>query len=178
MKNQCAFLLMLCAMAGVLVACEEDRRAEILFEQASALQKEGRYEEAIEKLQEIEQLDPQSDVARVARRELASLRNLAMAEQRYPLDQALELVQRTTRAVETFQVDQGRWPVHLQELVPRWLDTISLDPWGRPLRYERTATGYRVTCFGADGQRGGAGSDGDMVVENGEFVMTPVTPQP
>jgi hypothetical protein len=169
-------LSLLAALALLLAGCAGEDGARALYDRAEQLQKQGKYEEAMEKLREIQERHPRSDLAPVARRELESMQNLVVAGQRYPSDQAVALVRRTGRAVEKFKVDQGRLPRGLDELVPGWLERIVEDPWDRPLRYERTSGGYRLSCLGADGKAGGSGQNRDVVVENGEFVLGPEGP--
>lgn len=78
-------------------------------------------------------------------------------------------------AVERYSRDHGRLPESLQELLvpdPRNFDQPYLDgerrfvdSWGNPFRYETLANGeYRITCFGADGKRGGVGPNEDVRV--------------
>jgi hypothetical protein len=169
-------LSLLAALALLLGGCSSDDGARILYDRAEQLQKQGKYQEAMEKLQEIQERYPRSDLAPVARQELQSLRDLVTAGQRYPTDQAVALVRRTGRAVEKFKVDEGRLPRGLDELVPGWLERLEEDPWDRPVRYETTAAGYRLACYGADGKPGGRGQNQDVIVENGEFVLGPEGP--
>jgi hypothetical protein len=68
--------------------------------------------------------------------------------------------------IELFKQDVGRWPATLDELrtKPReaenwrgpYLDGPAVDAWGRAVRYLFTATGYKVTSAGADGEFGTA----------------------
>lgn len=175
MRPSIAFCLV-ASLALLLAACSSEDGARVLYDRAEQLQKQGRYEEAMEKLQEIQERYPRSDLAPVARHELESLRDLVAAGQRYPTDQAVALVRRTGRAVEKFKVDEGRLPSGLYELVPGWLERLEEDPWDRPVRYEQTRGGYRLACYGADGKPGGRGHNQDVIVENGEFVLGPEGP--
>ena len=60
---------------------------------------------------------------------------------------------RLERAIEAWRVTQGRPPASLDELVaaglvkPEYLQ----DPWGRPIGYEVTATGYRLSASDESG---------------------------
>jgi tetratricopeptide (TPR) repeat protein len=160
------------AAAALLTGCS-DRKAEALFEDGARLAAQGRYEEAIATFRAVEQRYPRSQVAERAAREVELLHDLLVAGRRYKTDRALALVRETTRAIERFHADQGRWPLRLDELVPAWLERLEEDPWGRQVRYERTGKGYRVSCLGADGRSGGSNDDQDVVVENGEFLIVP-----
>ena len=70
-------------------------------------------------------------------------------------------------AIDSFQLDQGRYPSNqegLSLLVPKWIKAVQKDPWGRPYQYVqpgKTAP-YEVICYGADGRAGGSGSDADI----------------
>lgn len=78
-------------------------------------------------------------------------------------------------AVTRYSRDHGRLPDSLDQLLvadPRNFDQPYLDAerrfvdsWGNRFRYETLANGeYRITCFGADGKRGGVGVDEDVRV--------------
>ena len=57
----------------------------------------------------------------------------------------------TALALNLFKVENGRWPDHLDELVPKYLKSIPLDPNdGQPLRYKLTATGPLLYSIGPD----------------------------
>ncbi|RKY13689.1 MAG: type II secretion system protein GspG [Planctomycetota bacterium] len=68
-------------------------------------------------------------------------------------------------AITHFQMDKGRYPESLEELVQeRILQEMPRDPWGNPYSYERTddtEPPYTITCYGADGQPGGEGDNRD-----------------
>jgi hypothetical protein len=54
-------------------------------------------------------------------------------------------------AVERFRKANGRWPDRLDELTPRFLAAVPLDPYdGKPLRYRRLGDGVVVYSVGPD----------------------------
>jgi hypothetical protein len=56
-------------------------------------------------------------------------------------------------AVRAFTVEHGKLPDQLQDLVPEYLDEIPIDPFStesKPIRYELTDEGYRLTNEPAD----------------------------
>jgi hypothetical protein len=58
----------------------------------------------------------------------------------------------TALAVENFRLTHGQLPESLNELVPKFLSTVPVDPFdGQPLRYHRLAKGYVVYSIGRDG---------------------------
>ncbi|MBK6941920.1 MAG: type II secretion system protein GspG [Planctomycetes bacterium] len=94
------------------------------------------------------------------------------ATRREGLRMELEFVK---EAIERYSRDHGQLPESLQHLLvpdPRNFDQPYLDgehrfvdSWGNPFRYETLANGeYRITCFGADGKRGGVGPNEDVRV--------------
>lgn len=76
--------------------------------------------------------------------------------------------------VDSFQIDTGRYPSALEELVksdaPGWLgpyakDAELKDPWGRALEYSAPGTDGRpfdLVSLGADGKSGGTSTDADI----------------
>ena len=62
-------------------------------------------------------------------------------------------------------------------MLPDLLGEPPIDPWGRPLFYQRKprGRGYVLSCYGSDGRRGGSGDAADIFVEDGEFVGNPST---
>jgi hypothetical protein len=54
-------------------------------------------------------------------------------------------------AIELFRRQTGQWPVNLNELVPRFLPAVPLDPFhGKPLRYFVGDGEYRLYSIGSD----------------------------
>ena len=77
--------------------------------------------------------------------------------------------------VEAFQMDTGRLPGSLEELVtapgnaPGWLGPYAKaaelsDPWGHPVEYRAPGEGgpFDVVILGRDGKVGGTSVDGDI----------------
>ena len=77
----------------------------------------------------------------------------------------------TAIALRRHQLAHGSWPAKLEELVPRFLPAMLLDPMdGKPLRYQRAADGtpllYSVGTDGAD-----AGGDPRPLTGTGKYWM-------
>ncbi len=69
--------------------------------------------------------------------------NLRIAAQRHGAIAGLAAIQ--------FQLDHGRWPESLNDLVGKYMQEIPLDPIDhRPLRYKILDNGFIVYCIGAD----------------------------
>ena len=80
--------------------------------------------------------------------------------------------------VEAFQMDTGRLPVTLEELVtepgdaPGWLGPYAKsaelnDPWGHPIEYRTPGESgaFDLVILGKDGKVGGSSVDGDIRYE-------------
>jgi len=69
-------------------------------------------------------------------------------------------------AIAHFQMDKGRYPESLEELVQEGiLQALPQDPWGNAYVYEQTddtTPPYTITCYGADGRAGGEGDNKDL----------------
>jgi hypothetical protein len=66
----------------------------------------------------------------------------------------------TVLAVERYRLEKDAWPVKLEELTPKLLKKVPLDPFdGKPLRYLRVADGVIVYSVGADGKDDGGNID-------------------
>ena len=59
-------------------------------------------------------------------------------------------------AVERFRLAHGQLPEDLNELIPRFITAIPIDPFdGQPIRYKRLEKGYVVYSVGRDGHDNG-----------------------
>jgi hypothetical protein len=59
----------------------------------------------------------------------------------------------TALGVERYRQAEGRLPESLEELVPKYLETVPIDPFdGKPLRYKQSETGYMIYSIGEDGE--------------------------
>jgi hypothetical protein len=59
----------------------------------------------------------------------------------------------TGMAIERFHLAHGRWPEHLQDLVPQFLSAVPLDPFdGAPLRIVRSGSDVVVYSISQDGE--------------------------
>lgn len=67
-------------------------------------------------------------------------------------------------ALEKYHADHGAYPEEnetLEVLVPKYLPSLPVDPWGRPYIYENNGKKPLVITFGSDGERGGDGDEQD-----------------
>jgi hypothetical protein len=158
-------------LALFTTGCRESR-GQRLEEQASALAREGKYAEAIVKLEEAVSIYKDAPEARGASKQMVVYRGLLEAAQKETRRRANDDLLLLARKVLEYQLANGRYPSSLT-LLPSH-DTIPrTDPWGRPYMYETTdreGRGYRLGALGADGKPGGSGDDQDVLIVNGEFA--------
>jgi hypothetical protein len=165
--------LAVCALALTIVVfagCRE-QRAERLYREAGREVERGDLRAAIERYDRILAEYPDTRAAARAKSDVVLYRGLLDASRRYPVRRAGDLLIEAARAVERFRAAGGRLPSSLRELIPGYLSSEPVDPWGRALDYRLTPGGYVLLCRGADGVKGGEGENGDLVVENGKFVQ-------
>lgn len=87
-------------------------------------------------------------------------------------------VQTLAGKVDSFQMDTGRLPTSLEELVTQpgdvtgWLGPYAKaaeikDPWGHPIEYRAPGEGrpYDLVMLGKDGKTGGSSTDADFRYE-------------
>ncbi|GBC98642.1 hypothetical protein HRbin17_01156 [bacterium HR17] len=64
---------------------------------------------------------------------------------------ALQRIGMTAMALRLYRHGHGRYPETLQALVPQYLPAVPTDPFdGKPLRYRRSAKGFKVWSVGED----------------------------
>jgi hypothetical protein len=74
----------------------------------------------------------------------------------------------TLLALERFRDEQGTWPARLEELIPKLIQAVPLDPHdGKPLRYKKLPDGVVVYSVGPDGIDDGGLIDGAMRTATG-----------
>jgi hypothetical protein len=63
---------------------------------------------------------------------------------------------RAALGVERFRLAEGRLPESWDELVPKFIEAVPIDPFdGKPLRYKRLEKGYTIYSVGEDGEDNG-----------------------
>lgn len=156
------------ALALVLgLGCSRESRADALLAEARSEVQRGRLDEAVLVLERVIRDYDGTEAARRAREDVLLYRGLLEAARLDPLRRARDVLVQAAREIERWHARNGSWPPAL--------DTKVLDPWGRPLAYERTERGYRLSCLGADGSPGG---EADLVIVNGRFTEDPLQGNP
>ncbi len=92
------------------------------------------------------------------------------AMQRAASFHALQRLSQVAVALRLYRHKHGRYPETLQELVPKYLPSLPVDPFdGKPLRYKRLADGFKVWSVGIDMKDDG-GVWGKPMYEKGDIV--------
>jgi len=172
-----AWLCLCIALANGACAGEETK-AQRMADEAIAAVEAQQLDTAIALYRDMIARYPHTEAASHARERITFLSGLSYSVRSFPSRTARELMVTTARAVQRYRYSKGRYPDNLDALMPRMLDEAPIDPWGRPLNYERLKNGYRLSCLGGDGRRGGEGLATDFVVVNGNFVSDPFNEGP
>jgi Type II secretion system (T2SS), protein G len=154
------------------VGCSSSR-AERELNKALALERKGRLEESVELLKDLEVRYPDTEAARRAAKMRPLYEGLLAARARYPVRQAIDVLQQTARAIESFKGRTGSLPAGLRALVPGDIPEVPSDPWGETLQYVVRGTHYRLTSRGSDRAPGGEGEALDLFVEDGRLAPAP-----
>jgi hypothetical protein len=163
----------LCVALASVACTDDDTKAKRLEAEAVAAVEEQRFDDAVRLYRDIVANFPATESARRADERITFYSGLSHSVTSFPSRTARDLMVETARAVQSYRWKKGRWPDNLDALRPELLDETPIDPWGRPLQYERRRNGYRLGCLGADGRVGGDGEATDFVVVNGDFVTDP-----
>jgi hypothetical protein len=87
---------------------------------------------------------------------------------------ALQRLGQVAVALRLYRHEHGRYPETLEELVPKYLPSLPVDPFdGKPLRYKRLAKGFKVWSVGWDMKDDG-GVWGTPKHEKGDIVWEAV----
>jgi len=170
--------LCLCIALASVACTSDEERAKRLSRKAVAAVEAQQIDEAIAMYRDVIDRFPQTVAAQQARDRITFLSGLANSVDRFSSRTARDLMVETARAVQRYRYRQGRYPDRLDDLKPKMLREAPIDPWGRSLQYTRFENGYRLSCLGADGRRGGDGEATDIVVVNGKFVSDPANEGP
>lgn len=166
--------LLCCALAAV--ACDRsEQKAEALVNEAMERVAADDLERAVQLLDEATRLYPNTAAGRRARQERLLYGGLAVAVDTYAQRAARDLMIRTSKALDRSRRARRAWPASLDRLLPELIAEPPIDPWGRPLAYERKANGrgYRLSCLGSDGRPGGTGDAADLLVDERGWVASP-----
>ena len=78
------------------------------------------------------------------------------AARSYAVDRSWRDAMAATCAALRFHADTGAWPARAEDLAPKYLPAVPLDPWtGTPIRMATDADGFRMWSTGEDGRDDG-----------------------
>ena len=175
---QIVAMLCLCVTLVSGACASDETKAQRLAAKAVVAVEAQQLDEAIALYSDVVDRYPATDAAAHAHERITFLRGLSYSVLSFPSRTARDLMVETARAVQRYRYRKGRYPDNLDALMPKMLDEAPIDPWGRPLNYERLKNGYRLSCLGGDGRLGGEGVATDFVVVNGDFVSDPFNEGP
>ena len=82
--------------------------------------------------------------------------SFGQAARSYAVDRSWRDAVVATCATLRFRADTGAWPARAEDLVPKYLPAVPLDPWtGTPIRMATDADGFRMWSIGEDGRDDG-----------------------
>lgn len=162
----------LCVLASLLqFGCGEPDDPASLFGRAGERVEAGDLDAAIALYERIVDEHRTSSYVDEAHEQIAILRGVAKAEAMFAHREARDRMIEVARAMQWYRSRRGRWPTKLEQLVPRDLAQLPVDPWGQQLIFRLKANGgYVLATFGADHAPGGAGDAGDLFIEDGRLV--------
>jgi hypothetical protein len=193
----------LCLLAAGCSA-QDPRLPEGLYEDALALNKEGRTREARALMEEIVRRFPERPEGMAARQDIFMLDAMLGRSEGDERRQVRHLLRLTCDALKRYRDRHGEYPASLSRLVPEYgLEQAPLTPWKHPLlyrpfvsvpaeqpadrrgrapaRYNVRFDSYHLACLGRDLAPGGGGLDADTLVVNGRIVeggALPPIPEP
>ena len=198
--------MILACLAVVGCSSNDPRLPQNLYEDALALNREGKTLEAKALMEKIVQRFPERPEGQLARQDIfmleAILKNSSELERR----QLRQTIRVTCDALARYKNRYGEYPTSLQRLIPDYgLDQIPLTPWKHPLiyrpyvskpseqvfdrrgrlsfRYNTRFDSYHLVCFGVDLAPGGEDMAADTLVVDGKIItekyLPPIpSPQP
>jgi Type II secretion system (T2SS), protein G len=66
--------------------------------------------------------------------------------------------------VDLYKMETGHFPARLEDLVPKYVRELHLDPWGKPYAFYQGSGGAAVVSAGPDGK---LGTGDDILIERG-----------
>ncbi len=179
-----------------------------LYEDALQKNQAGRGDAARLMMEEIVRQFPDSEAATKARKDIYQIDALQKKELGQRQQEVRTIMKRVMDALSRYKTKKGEYPSSLMELVPEYLESTPLTPWGHPFPY-RAFVGvpiedvtdrrgklsqkfntkldhYHLCCLGTDFEPGGLGMAADILVKDGEILDSvkeknfspPPTPQP
>ncbi len=170
------FVILISAALLITISCGE-KEDELLLQEARLLQEGTEYQKAIEVYSSLIDKFPESGFANEAEKGIGFCEEMITVIRKTMAMGAVEDLKLLARACEKYKVDKNLYPDSLNILVPEYIPSVPLDPWGNAYFYRVESTGteknarYYMASFGKDGLPGGEEDDIDQIVEDGEFIQ-------
>jgi hypothetical protein len=191
--------------ALLALSCDpsDPRLPQSLYDEAVALNKQGKALEAKSMMQMIARQFPETQPGKQAGKDLYLIDLLLKQDLQQRQKELMEDMRRVANALTRYKGKEGQYPDSLAALAPEYLEKVPETPWGHPFLYrpyvknpivdvkgKRGAVsqkfntafdGYHLACLGTDLQPGGEDMAADVFIVDGEFwrdTTLPEIPQP
>ena len=191
-RSTCSALFLLCL---VITGCSssDPRLPQQLYEDALALNREGRTQEAKALMEIIVQRYPEKPEGQSARQDIFMLEAILKNSSEDVKRQLRQTIRVTCDALRRYKERYGEYPTTLQRLIPDYgLDQIPMTPWKHPLIYRPYVSmpnepyfdrrgrvsirqntrfdSYLLVCMGTDLAPGGQDMAADILVVDGKTI--------
>jgi hypothetical protein len=163
-----------------------------LYEDAIQKNQAGQGDTARLMMEEIVKQFPDSEAATKARKDIYQIDALQKKDLAQRQQEVRIVMKRVMDSLSRYKTKKGEYPSSLMELVPEYLESAPLTPWGHPFPY-RAYVGvpiedvtdrrgnitqrfnskhdhYYLCCLGTDFEPGGVGLAADILVKDGEIL--------
>lgn len=171
---------------------QDPRLPTQLYEDALQKNQAGQGDAARLMMAEIVKQFPDSEAANKARKDIYQIDALQKKELTQRQQEVRITLKRVMDALTRYKTKKGEYPDSLMNLVPEYLESPPLTPWGHPFPY-RAYVGapiedvtdrkgrlsqkfntkldhYYLCCLGTDFEPGGVGMAADILVKDGEVL--------
>ncbi len=189
------FLFILPLILPLVPGCgssQDPRLPAQLYEDAIQKNQAGQGDAARQMMAEIVKQFPDSEAATKARKDIYQIDALQKKDIAQRQQEVRVTLKRIMDALTRYKTQKGEYPGNLMDLVPEYLESPPLTPWGHPFPY-RAFVGapiedvtdrrgrlsqkfntkfdhYYLCCLGTDFEPGGAAMAADILVKDGEIL--------
>ncbi len=171
---------------------EDPRLPAQLYEDALQKNQAGQGDAARLMMAEIVKQFPDSEAATKARKDIYQIDALQKKDLSQRQQEVRITVKRVMDALTRYKTKKGEYPSNLIDLVPEYLESAPLTPWGHPFpyrafvgvpiedvtdrrgklsqRFNTKLDHYYFCCLGTDFEPGGVGMAADILVKDGEIL--------
>ena len=171
---------------------EDPRLPTQLYEDALQKNQAGQGDAARLMMAEIVKQFPDSEAATKARKDIYQIDALQKKELAQRQQEVRTMMKRVLDALTRYKTKKGEYPSSLLDLVPEYLESAPLTPWGHPFpyrafvgvpiedvtdrrgnisqRFNTKLDHYYFCCLGTDFEPGGLGMAADILAKDGEIL--------